>query len=107
MANPEHLQILQLGVEVQRSRQLLQDSRALLADVQEVLHHARQSLIRQRYRKIVCAWCACTIRWQRCDPAVPWSVSHSICYDCFAGVFAELTPESRSAAGIPLIPRVP
>jgi hypothetical protein len=89
------------------SRRLLHDSRALLAEAQGVLQDARHLLARQRYRKIVCAWCERTIRWQRCDTAVPWSVSHSICYDCFAGVLQELAPPSGSGAGIPLLPCLP
>src|SRR5262249_26437425 len=51
-----------------RSRQLIRDSHALLAEVQEVLQDARHMLARQRYRKIVCAWCQQTIRWERCAP---------------------------------------
>src|SRR5262245_36979111 len=106
MTHPEHLQAVRPGGEVQRSRQLIQDSRALMAGVQEVLRHARESLARQRYRQIVCAWCQHTIRWQRCGEAAPWAVSLSLCYECFAGVFQELPPGCRSTAGIPLLPRV-
>jgi hypothetical protein len=91
MANPAHLQIQQHRGAVQRSRRMIQNSRALMADVQGVLRQARESLARQRYRQIVCAWCQRTVRWQRCNEA-PWSVSLSLCYDCFAGVFQELPP---------------
>jgi hypothetical protein len=43
-------------VEACRSRRLIQDSHARIAAAQEGLHHARQTLARQHYRKIVCAW---------------------------------------------------
>ena len=105
MAPPAHLQIQQHRGAVQRSRRLMPDSRALLADVQGVLHQARASLARQRSRQLVGAWCKRTVRWQRCQEA-PWSVSLSLCYDCCAGVFQALPPECRSPAGIPLMPRV-
>ena len=75
-----------------RSCQLLRDSRALLTEVQAVLDDARHMLARQRYRKIVCAWCQQTIRWERFSTTARGQVSHSMCFDCFAGVFAELTP---------------
>jgi len=75
-----------------RSRQLLRDSRALLTEVQEVLQDARHILARQRYRKIVCAWCQQTLRWERFAPDAWGQVSHSICFDCFVGVFPELAP---------------
>ena len=51
------------GVQVRCSRQLLQDSRTLLAKAKEVLHQARASLTRQRYQPVVCAWCQQLIRW--------------------------------------------
>ena len=75
-----------------RSRQLIRDSRALLTEVQAVLDDARHMLARQRYRKIVCAWCQQTIRWERCASDAWTQVSHSICFDCFVGVFPELAP---------------
>jgi len=75
-----------------RSRQLIRDSRALLTEVQAVLDDARHMLARQRYRKIVCAWCQQTIRWERFAPDAWEQVSHSICFDCFVGVFPELAP---------------
>jgi len=75
-----------------RSRHLIRASRALLTEVQEVLHDARHLLARQRYRKIVCAWCQQTIRWERFAPDAWGQSSHSICFDCFVGVFPELAP---------------
>ena len=90
-----------------RSRQLIRDSCALMTEVQGVLQDARHLLARQRYYKIVCAWCERTVRWQRCNTAGSWSVSHSICYDCFAGVFQELTLPGGARAGIPLVPFLP
>jgi hypothetical protein len=51
-----------------RSRVLLQDSCARIASAHEVLDQARRLLARQKYNKIVCAWCTRTIRWQRLRP---------------------------------------
>jgi len=79
-----------------RSRHLIRASRALLTEVQEVLQDARHMLARQRYRKIVCAWCQQTIRWERCAPDAWAHVSHSICFDCFVSVFPELAPGTIS-----------
>jgi len=75
-----------------RSRHLIRASRALLTEVQAVLHDARHLLARQRYRKIVCAWCQQTIRWERFAPDAWGQSSHSMCFDCFVGVFPELAP---------------
>jgi len=83
-----------------RSCHLIRASRALLTEVQEVLHDARQMLARQRYRKIICAWCQQTIRWERCAQAAWGQVSHSICFDCFASMFPELAP----GAALPPLP---
>src|SRR5262245_30690836 len=77
-------------VEVQRSRQLISNSRALIASARVRLSHARQSIARQRYVRIVCAWCQQTMRWQRSKETARGQISHSICFDCFAQVFWEL-----------------
>ena len=79
-------------VEVQRSRQLISDSRALIASAHVRLSHARQSIARQSYVRIVCAWCQQTMRWQRSEETVWGQISHSICFDCFAHMFGELDP---------------
>ena len=80
------------GVEVQRSRQLIGDSRGLITLAHGLIAASRQSLARQRYLRIVCAWCQETIRFARAAGTVWGQRSHSICYDCFAHVFAELAP---------------
>jgi hypothetical protein len=100
-----------------RSRWLIQDSRTRITSAQELLKQARCSLARQRYRKVVCAWCQQTIRWQRFEQAVRGQVSHSICFDCFTSVFQELQalpvmpPEvstpPRRCAGVPSSPSSP
>ena len=76
------------------SRRLLEDSRVLIAEARGVLEAARQSLARQCYRRLVCAGCQQTMRFERCTAAERGQVSHSICYDCFAPVFQELTPRT-------------
>src|SRR5262249_56570559 len=79
-------------VEVQRSRQLISDSRALIALAYVRLSHSRQSLARQSYIRIVCAWCQETMRFERSAMTARGQISHSICFDCFAQVFWELDP---------------
>src|SRR5262245_43208884 len=83
-----------------RSRQLIRDSRALIAAAKALISQSRQSMARQGYRRIVCAWCQKTTHWQRAEGGVRGQISHSICFDCFAPVFRELDPENA----LPLIP---
>ena len=90
-------------VDIQRSRQLVHDSRVLIAIAKELIAQSRQSIARQRYFKIVCAWCQQTIRWQRTEGAAPGQISHSICFDCFTPMFLELAPGTTP----PLFPRRP
>jgi len=89
-----------------RSRQLMHDSRARIASAQEVLRQARQSLARQRYLRIVCAWCQQTIRWRRAQEPALRPISHSICFDCFADVFRELSPARPTPVAALLLPEV-
>ena len=76
-------------VEVQRSRQLMCDSRMRIASAKALVAHSRQSLARQSYIQIVCAWCQQLMRWQRVQGVAWGQSSHSICYDCFAQVLWE------------------
>jgi len=87
------------GVQVRRSRELIQDSRTLLASAKKRLQRTHQGLTRQRYQPIVCAWCQQLIRWKRCEQAVWGQVSHSICFDCFAFMFPELGPRPAMPYG--------
>jgi hypothetical protein len=75
-----------------RSQQLISDSLRRIASARALMAQARQSLARQSYMRLVCAWCQATIRFERCATADRGKVSHSICYDCFAPVFGELHP---------------
>lgn len=79
-------------VEIAQSRQLIRDSRALIALARELIRQSRWAIGQQTYRKIVCAWCQQTIRWEHVEGATRWRISHSICFDCFAPVFWELDP---------------
>src|SRR5205085_2233001 len=79
-------------VEHHRSRVLIRDSRALLASAKALIAHSRQSLARQSYTRIVCAWCQQTMRWQRSAETGRGQISHSICFACFTQVFRELDP---------------
>ena len=82
--------------ESPRSRQLLSDSRRRLASARELIAQSWQSMARQSYVRIVCAWCQTTIRFERSPVAARGQVSHSICYECFAPVFQELVPGHAS-----------
>jgi hypothetical protein len=63
-----------------------------MASAKALIAQARQAMARQSYISIVCAWCQATIRFERSTVTMRGQVSHSICYDCFACVFAELDP---------------
>jgi hypothetical protein len=77
-------------VEIQRSRQLIHDSRALIASAKELIRQSRWTIGQQTYLQIVCAWCQQTMRWERTEGVVWGQISYSICLDCFAPVFWEL-----------------
>jgi hypothetical protein len=79
-------------VEAQCSRQLMRDSRALIAHARELIRQSRWIIGQQTYLQIVCAWCQQPMRWQRAAGAARGQISHSICYDCFAHVLWELDP---------------
>lgn len=79
-------------VEIEQSRQLISASRVRIASAKALITRSHQSLARQTYLMIVCAWCQRTMRWQRTEGAVWGQISHSICFDCCADVmFPELT----------------
>ena len=79
-------------VEHQRSRQLISDSRALIASAKALSDQSRQAMARQSYVRIVCAWCQETIRFERSAVTARGHMSHSICFPCFADVLQELAP---------------
>jgi hypothetical protein len=81
-------------VEAQRSLQLINDSRVLMALAQALIAQSRQSMARQSYVRIVCAWCQQMLRWHRAEEMIRGQISHSICFDCFAHVFWELDPDN-------------
>ena len=83
-----------------RSRQLISDSRALLASAKALIDQSHQSMARQRYVRIVCAWCQETLRFARSAVPAQGQSSHSICFTCFADVFQELDP----ADALPPVP---
>jgi hypothetical protein len=83
-------------VEIHRSRQLISDSRALIARAKAFIAQARQSLARQSYCWIVCAWCQRIIRRQHVEGVARGQISHSICFACFTQMFPELTPEPHA-----------
>jgi hypothetical protein len=77
-----------------RSRVLLSDSRVLIAAAEALIAQSRQSIARQSYVRVVCAWCQQPMRWQCAEATVRGQLSHSICFPCFADVFQELNPET-------------
>ena len=87
-------------VESDCSRQLIRDSRALIARGKAFIAQARQSLARQNSCQIVCAWCQQTIRWQHVETATRGQISHSICFACSllldSGVFTDQQLDERT-----------
>jgi len=77
-----------------RSRVLISDSRVLIAAAKALIAQSRQSIARQSYVRVVCAWCQQSMRWQCAEATVRGQISHSICFACFADVFQELNPET-------------
>jgi hypothetical protein len=65
-----------------------------MALAQALIAQSRQSMARQSYVRIVCAWCQQMIRWHRAEEMIRGQISHSICFDCFAHVFWELEPDN-------------
>jgi len=86
-----------------RSRQLIRDSRALLTEVQTVLDDARYMLARQRYRKIVCAWCQRTIRWECCAPDAWGQSSHTFGLHC-GGWVVDCTSRQGYNVSVVIVP---
>jgi hypothetical protein len=79
-------------VEVYRSRQLIRDSRQRIASAKALIAQSQQSMARQSYVRVVCAWCQATIRFEPSPITARGQVSHSICYDCFVPIFQEVAP---------------
>jgi hypothetical protein len=91
-------------VAIHRSRQLISDSRTLIASAKALIGQSRASMARQSYIRIVCAWCQETIRFERSAVTVRGQISHSICFPCFAPLFAELTPSPPRPFCSPKLP---
>gem|GEM_PF-3151686 len=96
------------------SRRLINDSRVLIASAKALISQSQQAMARQRYVRMVCAWCQETIRFARATGTARGQISHSICFACFAPVFGELdrrpTPPPRAtpaAAGAHPSPGLP
>jgi hypothetical protein len=79
---------------VQCSRELIRDSRMLIAAAKALIAQSHLSLARQSYIRIVCAWCHETMRFERAARTARGQISHSICFDCFTQVFWELDPRT-------------
>ena len=80
--------------EHHRSRVLISDSRVLIAAAKALIAQSRQSIARQSYVRVVCAWCQQSMRWQCAEATVREQISHSICFACCADVFQELGTEN-------------
>src|SRR5262249_20172000 len=72
------------------SRRLMHDSHLLIASAKALISQSQQAMARQRYVRMVCAWCQETIRFERSTVTARGQISHSICFACFAPVFGEL-----------------
>jgi hypothetical protein len=49
---------------------LISDSRVLIAAAKALIAQSRQSIARQSYVRVVCAWCQQPMRWQRAEATV-------------------------------------
>jgi hypothetical protein len=87
-----------------RSRQLISNSRARIARAKVLIAQAHQSMARQSYCWIVCAWCQRIIRWQRAEGVTPGLISHTICCTCCAQMFPELALSPPRPCGSPQLP---
>ena len=85
-------------VEVHRSRQLLRDSRALITSANALIAQSRQSLARQSYVRIVCAWCQQLMRWHRVAETARGQISHSICLALSQSWLLEAESKNRLSA---------
>jgi hypothetical protein len=56
-----------------------------------------ESMARQQYLKVVCAWCTRPIRWKRKEGAVPDDLSHGICPACAAAMLRKIHARKQSA----------
>jgi hypothetical protein len=56
-----------------------------------------RSMARQKYLKVVCAWCTRTIGWKRKEGAVPDDLSHGICPACAAVLLRKMHARQQSA----------
>jgi hypothetical protein len=75
-----------------------------MASAKALIEQSRQSMARQSYVKIVCAWCQETIRFERSAATARGQISHSICFPCFAHVFQELDPSPPLPLCSPQLP---
>jgi hypothetical protein len=80
-----------------RTTVLIQDSYARIASAHEVLAQARRSMARQKYLKVVCAWCTRTIRWKQREGSVPSELSHGVCSACAAVMFRKMHARKQRA----------
>jgi len=91
-----------------RSRHLLCASRRRLASARALIDPSRQAMRRQNYRRVVCAWCQVTRRFEPAKLPERGQVSHRICYACFEPIFQELSPVAGANDGALLeIPEQP
>ena len=76
-----------------RSRQLIAGAYRRIAEAKDLIVYSRQSLARQRFLQVVCAWCQRPMGWERCDESAHGQVSHGICDACSVRMFA--VPQTR------------
>src|SRR5262249_40769489 len=91
-------------VEYHRSRQLIAGARRRIASAKALMAHSRQSLARQRFLTVVCAWCQRPMGWERCDESDYGQVSHGICDDCSVRMFPVLQTRPPPPLYLPQAP---
>jgi hypothetical protein len=87
--------------EYHHSCQLIVEACRRIASAKALIAQSRQSLARQRYLRVVCAWCQRPMGWERCDESAHGQVSHGICDDCSVRMFAVLQTRPPTPLHLP------
>ena len=87
-----------------RSRELIAAAHRRIAAAKAFIASTRQSLTRQRFLRVVCAWCQRPMGWERCDESAQGQVSHGICDACSVRVFAVLQMHLPNPLSLPQTP---
>ena len=90
--------------EYYRSLELIAGACRRIAEAKALVAYSRQSLARQRFLKVVCAWCQRPMGWERCDESAHGQVSHGICDTCSMRMFAVVQTRLPNPLYLPQAP---